>query len=56
MSRSQFLLQCHNVNKSYQEGDINTPVLKDVNLQIQHHEMAAIVGSSGSGKVHYYIS
>lgn len=50
MSRSQFLLQCHNVNKSYQEGDINTPVLKDVNLQIQHHEMAAIVGSSGSGK------
>ncbi|KAE9529297.1 lipoprotein-releasing ABC transporter ATP-binding protein LolD [Testudinibacter aquarius] len=44
------LLACHALNKSYQEGDNTTQVLKNVNFSMQHSELVAIVGSSGSGK------
>ncbi|WAT02870.1 lipoprotein-releasing ABC transporter ATP-binding protein LolD [Rouxiella chamberiensis] len=44
------LLQCENLCKTYQEGKLNTDVLRDVSFAIQPGEMMAIVGSSGSGK------
>ncbi|MGR6981113.1 lipoprotein-releasing ABC transporter ATP-binding protein LolD [Testudinibacter sp. P27/CKL/0425] len=44
------LLSCHDLSKSYQEGDNQTQVLKNVSFAMQPSELVAIVGSSGSGK------
>lgn len=45
-----FLLHCRDVTKHYQEGDIQTQVLKNVNFTMNESELVAIVGASGSGK------
>ncbi|OOF87936.1 lipoprotein releasing system, ATP-binding protein [Rodentibacter ratti] len=47
---NQYLLECQNINKFYQEGDNQTQVLKRVSFAMQPNELVAIVGSSGSGK------
>jgi lipoprotein ABC transporter, ATP-binding protein len=47
---SQYLLQCENISKFYQEGDLRTQVLKGVSFAMRPNELVAIVGSSGSGK------
>ncbi|OOF40330.1 lipoprotein releasing system, ATP-binding protein [Rodentibacter mrazii] len=47
---NQYLLECQNINKFYQEGDNQTQVLKGVSFAMQPNELVAIVGSSGSGK------
>ena len=44
------LLRCHQVCKTYQEGDLQTQVLKGVIFELQKGELASIIGSSGSGK------
>ena len=44
------LLQCENLCKRYQEGSVQTDVLRDVSFSVAPGEMMAIVGSSGSGK------
>jgi len=44
------LLQCDNLCKRYQEGSVQTDVLRNVSFSVQAGEMMAIVGSSGSGK------
>lgn len=44
------LLQCNNLCKRYQEGSVQTDVLRDVSFSVAPGEMMAIVGSSGSGK------
>ncbi|WBF43663.1 lipoprotein-releasing ABC transporter ATP-binding protein LolD [Serratia rubidaea] len=44
------LLQCDNLCKTYQEGNLHTDVLRNVSFAMQPGEMMAIVGSSGSGK------
>ncbi|MGD8106425.1 lipoprotein-releasing ABC transporter ATP-binding protein LolD [Pantoea sp. FN0302] len=44
------LLQCNQLCKRYQEGSVQTDVLRDVSFTMRPGEMMAIVGSSGSGK------
>lgn len=44
------LLVCQGIRKVYQEGTMETEVLKGVDFQINESELVAIVGSSGSGK------
>jgi lipoprotein-releasing system ATP-binding protein len=44
------LLVCQNLDKTYQEGNLNTQVLKQVSLTVEKGELVAIVGRSGSGK------
>jgi lipoprotein-releasing system ATP-binding protein len=44
------LLICKDLTKIYQEGSLQTDVLKGVNLSIQQGEQIAIIGASGSGK------
>ncbi|EDM64690.1 ABC transporter, ATP-binding protein, partial [Moritella sp. PE36] len=44
------LLVCKNLEKVYQEGHLDTHVLKQVSLTVEKGELIAIVGRSGSGK------
>lgn len=44
------LLQCENLCKRYQEGNVQTEVLHNVSFSMAPQELLAIVGSSGSGK------
>ena len=44
------LLELRNVNKSYGKGVARTPVLRDINLEVEAGEFVAIVGYSGTGK------
>lgn len=44
------LLRCENLSKSYQEGEQQVQILKNVNFSMNSGELVAIVGSSGSGK------
>ncbi len=50
MNKSEVVLQCDHVSKTYGEGAFAVPVLNAVELQIQRGERVAIVGASGSGK------
>ena len=47
---NNYLLECQNINKFYQEGENRTQVLKGVSFAMKPQELVAIVGSSGSGK------
>lgn len=44
------LLECKDVFKTYQNGKLEVPALKDINLEVQQGEYVAIMGPSGSGK------
>ena len=44
------LLTLTNISKSYQQGNTQNQVLKEVNLSISKGEFCAIMGPSGSGK------
>jgi len=44
------LIELRNVRKVFKQGDLETEVLKDVNLTIEKGEFVAIMGPSGSGK------
>ena len=50
MTTSPSLIACHNVNKSYGEGELSTSVLRNFNLTLNKGEDLAIIGASGSGK------
>ena len=44
------ILSCQNLSRSYTDGKSKIDVLNGINLEINHGEMVAIVGTSGSGK------
>jgi putative ABC transport system ATP-binding protein len=44
------LIELKNIFKNYENGDVVTHVLKDVNLSVEEGEFIAIMGPSGSGK------
>ena len=44
------IVEIKNVSKSYRRGDRITPVLVDINLNIEEGEFLALMGPSGSGK------
>ena len=44
------IVEIKNVSKSYRRGDRITPVLVDINLEIEEGEFLALMGPSGSGK------
>ncbi|MGN1203641.1 MAG: ABC transporter ATP-binding protein [Lachnospiraceae bacterium] len=47
---NEIMLELTDVSKTYGEGETAVHALKNVNLQIQREEFAAIIGPSGSGK------
>ncbi|MEE9339185.1 MAG: lipoprotein-releasing ABC transporter ATP-binding protein LolD [Methylococcaceae bacterium] len=49
MNKSE-ILQCQQLTKRYQQGDLDVEVLKGVDLTISTGERVAIMGASGSGK------
>lgn len=44
------ILDLQSIYKTYGQGQLEVPVLKDVNLQVTEGEYLAIMGPSGSGK------
>jgi putative ABC transport system ATP-binding protein len=44
------MIECKNLTKIYQSGDIETVALNDVSFRVEKGEFVAIIGPSGSGK------
>ncbi|MGE5425892.1 MAG: ABC transporter ATP-binding protein [Bacillota bacterium] len=44
------LISLKGISKTYLSGDLETPVLKDINFTVDQGEFVAIMGPSGSGK------
>ena len=44
------MIRLKHIYKSYSMGEVNVPVLKDVNLHIKPREFVSVLGPSGSGK------
>lgn len=44
------ILELHNIYKTYIQGKMEVPVLKDISLSVDEEEYVAIMGPSGSGK------
>lgn len=44
------ILELKNIYKTYIQGSMEVPVLKDINLSVDEGEYVAIMGPSGSGK------
>ncbi|WP_154223742.1 lipoprotein-releasing ABC transporter ATP-binding protein LolD [Marinicella rhabdoformis] len=47
---SDVILSCQQLAKTYQDGEKNVQVFKDLNFAIKSGESVAIMGASGSGK------
>jgi putative ABC transport system ATP-binding protein len=44
------IIECRDICKTYRNGDVATPALKDVSFTIGEGEFVSIMGPSGSGK------
>ena len=44
------ILELHNIYKTYIQGKMEVPVLKDISLSVDEGEYVAVMGPSGSGK------
>ena len=44
------ILELHNIDKTYTQGKMEVPVLKDISLSVDEGEYVAIMGPSGSAK------
>ncbi len=44
------MIEIKNLIKTYHDGKVETPVLKDINFSIEDGEFVAIMGRSGAGK------
>lgn len=47
---NNFVLECKNLSKTYDDAITQIEVLKNIDLQVCQAELVAIVGNSGSGK------
>ena len=45
-----YILECRHIDKTYQTGKMEVPVLYDVNFTMEEGEYVAVMGPSGSGK------
>lgn len=50
MSSPATVINCQDLSKRFQEGQLDVPVLSGINLSVRAGDRIAIVGSSGSGK------
>ncbi len=50
LTSTRVVIECSNIFKTYDDGDIKVEVLKGLDFQVRTGEFVAIVGASGSGK------
>ena len=48
--QGDIVIRCDRLGKTYQEGDLRTPVFDQLDLSVRAGETVAIVGASGAGK------
>ncbi|MCX7034921.1 MAG: lipoprotein-releasing ABC transporter ATP-binding protein LolD [Arenimonas sp.] len=50
LAGNDIVIRCDRLGKTYQEGDLRTPVFDQLDLSVRAGETVAIVGASGAGK------
>lgn len=50
MNRPEYIIECQNITKAYDDGHLQVSVLENLNFNIVYGQSVSIVGASGSGK------